>query len=157
MWLFILVDNKRVYLTSVCPNLEMLSIFLLLSVYWFLSVFERHSTCGHRGYRSWGVFCLSPFWIDFTVLKCVSSAELYSSQAGKDGEGRCVWCCFWKQHLSLRCCFNTSTVFHLYLKIYFSSNTERVQNMFTNRNVNCLWSMFILALINITNSGSIWS
>lgn len=58
--------------SSVCIQLF---IFMLLSVYWFLSVFECHYTCGQRGYRSWGVFCLSSPWIDFTPLEHMHSAD----------------------------------------------------------------------------------
>jgi len=42
-----------------CLYSKLLFILMLLSVYWFLSVFGCHYTCGHRGYRSPGVFCLS--------------------------------------------------------------------------------------------------
>lgn len=59
--------------TSVCLYPELLFIFMLLSVYWFLSVYESHYTCGHQCYLSWGLFCLSSCWIDFTIFKQTDS------------------------------------------------------------------------------------
>lgn len=49
--------------------------FMLLSVYWLISVFECHYTCGHQGYRSWGVFCLSSFWIDFPLFEHIQQTD----------------------------------------------------------------------------------
>lgn len=41
--------------------MELLFIFMLLSVHWFLSVFECHYTCSHQGYRPWDAFCFITF------------------------------------------------------------------------------------------------
>lgn len=68
-WLFLHQRIADKVFFSRCLYPELLFIFMLLSVYWFLSVFECHYTCGHQGYRSRGVFCLSSLWIDFTPLE----------------------------------------------------------------------------------------
>lgn len=61
-WLFYTSRQRSpLFSLSLFVCMELLFIFMLLSVYWFLSVFECHYTCSHQGYRSWDAFCFITF------------------------------------------------------------------------------------------------
>lgn len=72
-WLFYTRRQRSpLFSLSLFVCMELLFIFMLLSVYWFLSVFECHYTCSHQGYRSWDAFCF------ITFLNWFHSAQAYA-------------------------------------------------------------------------------